>query len=48
VRGHFKHYTAEAPLFGRMTGTWWWSPTLKGDAAHGVVEKEYQIEMGPA
>jgi hypothetical protein len=48
VRGHFKHYTAEAPLFGRMTGTWWWSPTLKGDAAHGVVDKEYQIEMGPA
>ena len=25
-RGHFKTYTEEKPLFGRHTGTWWWSP----------------------
>lgn len=24
VRGHFKTFTTERPLFGRLTGTYWW------------------------
>jgi len=28
--GHFKSYTAEAPLFGRLTGRYWWEPHVRG------------------
>ena len=42
VRGHFKEYTAERPLFGNRVGLWWWQPFVAGQADR-VVEKEYQI-----
>jgi len=29
-RGHFKTYGPDAPLFGRITGTYWWGPALCG------------------
>lgn len=41
VRGHFKTYTDEAPLFGKLTGTYWVSPHMRGDHAHGTVLQEY-------
>lgn len=30
--GHFKIYTADAPLFGRLTGRYWWEPHVRGGA----------------
>lgn len=30
VRGHFKTYTADAPLMGKHVGSYWWSPTIRG------------------
>jgi hypothetical protein len=30
VRGHFKEYTAERPLFGKTAGLFWWEPHLVG------------------
>jgi hypothetical protein len=42
-RGHFKTYTAERPLLGRFTGTYWWQPAVRGNAEKGVVEKEYEV-----
>lgn len=42
VRGHFKQYTAENPLFGKHTGLYWWQPHLAGQAPR-VVEKEYAL-----
>ena len=30
MRGHFKTYTEEAPLFGKYTGTWWWAQQIRG------------------
>ncbi len=45
VRGHFKTYTPEKPLFGRMTGTYWWAHHLRGDESAGVVHHDY--EVGP-
>jgi hypothetical protein len=32
VRGHFKEYTAERPLFGKLSGLFWWEPHLAGKA----------------
>lgn len=46
VRGHFKTFTPERPLFGRETGTYWWSPHLAGTADR-VVDKDYQIVPAP-
>lgn len=46
-RGHFKEYTAEAPLFGRITGLWWWQPHVRGKSTDGVVMKDYQVEVAP-
>ncbi len=49
VRGHFKEYTPEKPLFGKTTGLFWWQPHLAGNA-NRFVEKAYELqtEPGPA
>lgn len=33
VRGHFKEYTPDRPLFGKIAGLFWWEPHLVGAAA---------------
>ena len=43
-RGHFKEYTTEKPLFGRVTGRFWWQPYARGKAENGVVMKDYEIK----
>jgi hypothetical protein len=45
VAGHFKTYTADKPLFGRLTGRWWWHDFMKGDKKFGTIEKDYQIDV---
>lgn len=45
VRGHFKTYTAENPLFGRYTGTFWWGDCVKGNPEFGLIEKDYQLKI---
>ena len=32
VRGHFKEYTPERPLFGKLAGLFWWEPHIAGSA----------------
>ena len=44
VRGHFKTYTSESPLFGNLTGTFYWGPHLRGDESMGEVRKNYVVE----
>lgn len=44
MRGGFRTYTEERPLFGKHAGTWWWDSFLRGDAKAGVVEKDYQVQ----
>lgn len=46
VRGHFKNYTAERPLLGRHVGRWWWDDHATGNAAYGIVEKDYSVSVG--
>jgi hypothetical protein len=43
-RGHFKTYTEENPLFGRLTGRYWWQPSVRGNKKKGVVMKDYKVE----
>lgn len=43
-RGHFAHYTAEKPLFGKHTGTFYRPMHLRGSQDAGVVEKDYRIK----
>lgn len=45
VRGHFKTFTAERPLFGTRVGTYWWSPNVRGSADEGVVVKDYKVQV---
>lgn len=47
VRGHFKTYTQENPLFGKLTGTYWWSDCIKGNAEIGLIDKDYSIQIAP-
>ena len=42
-RGHFATYSEERPLFGRHVGTFWKPDHVRGNAARGVVEKEYTV-----
>lgn len=44
VRGHFKTFTEDAPLLGKITGTFWWSPFARGSVTEGVIEKEYELK----
>lgn len=43
-RGHFKEYTPENPLFGRLVGRYWWQPTVRGKG-EGIIEKEYHVKV---
>lgn len=47
VRGHFKRFTAERPLFGRIVGQFWWTPQVRGDRGLGRIEKAYEPEGPP-
>ena len=44
ARGHFKTFTDDAPLFGKYTGTYWWSPTIRGNKKYGEVVSDYEFE----
>ena len=45
-RGHFKTYTSERPLFGSVTGTYWWPAMVRGSSSVGVIEKDYRVDTG--
>lgn len=42
-RGHFATYTSEAPLFGKVTGTFWKPMHVRGSAEAGAVVKDYKL-----
>lgn len=43
VRGHFKTYTADAPLLGRAVGTYWWGWQARGSKKNGIVVSDYEV-----
>lgn len=43
VRGHFKTYTSEAPLLGKLTGRYYWPPHARGSRAVREIEHEYRV-----
>jgi hypothetical protein len=43
-RGHFATYTEDAPLFGRVTGTFWKPQHVRGSAKAGAVIKDYNVK----
>jgi len=42
-RGHFKTYTEKNPLFGNVTGRFWWQPSIRGNKNKGIVIKDYNV-----
>jgi len=42
-RGHFKNFTDDKPLFGKITGTYWWNSQVRGKVQNGIVMKDYQV-----
>lgn len=44
VRGHFKHYSEERPLFGRYSGQYWFCPHLRGLREAGEIGKDYSVK----
>ena len=47
-RGHFKTFTEDAPLLGCHSGTFWWSPQVRGAKDVGVVVKDYRVKAPAA
>lgn len=47
-RGHFATYTAEKPLFGKYSGTFWIPAHVRGSAEVGEVRKDYRVKAGVA
>ncbi len=43
VRGHFAHYTAEKPLFGRLTGTFYHPMHVRGRNKDRTIVKDYRL-----
>jgi len=43
VRGHFKTFTADAPLMGQHVGTYWWGWQVRGSKRNGVVVSDYKV-----
>jgi len=43
VRGHYSTYTKEAPLFGRVVGTFWVPAHARGSFDEGVSTSEYRV-----
>lgn len=43
-RGHFKHYTDAAPLFGRTIGTFWVPSHMRGNPDRGLVVADYAVK----
>lgn len=43
MRGHFKKFTTEKPLFGKHTGVYWWPMNIRGNKKSGVVVKDYDV-----
>lgn len=43
-RGHFRRYTPEKPLFGKVVGTFWVQAHVRGTAERGVVVHDYKVE----
>lgn len=43
-RGHFKVYTEEAPLFGKVVGRFWWQPQLRGKNTDSFIDKDYDVK----
>lgn len=43
ARGHFKTYTAEAPLMGKHVGTYWWGWQVRGNKKNGTIVTDYKV-----
>lgn len=45
VRGHYRYYSTEKPLFGKLTG-WFFIPTFwKGELKNGEIVKDYKVKI---
>lgn len=42
-RGHYREYTPDRPLFGKLSGRFYIQQHMRGDKKNGVVEKDYEI-----
>ncbi|HEY9159315.1 hypothetical protein [Candidatus Binatus sp.] len=42
-RGHFKTYDESAPMFGKITGSFWWAQQLRGNSQRGRINKDYAV-----
>jgi len=42
-RGHFKQYDQTKPLFGKLSGLYWWEAHLRGKNRDGVILKDYEV-----
>lgn len=43
-RGHWRTYTEDRPLFGKVAGTFWFDQAIVGNEKRGVVMKDYEVE----
>jgi hypothetical protein len=41
IRGSFRTYTSDAPLFGKHVGTWFWHPRIGGNDPNRFLDKDY-------
>lgn len=42
-RGHFKTFRPDAPLFGKLTGQYWWNAHQRGDRRNGAIKAAYRV-----
>lgn len=42
-RGHFKTFN-DKPLFGKISGTFWWDSQVRGSISNGITIKDYSVK----
>lgn len=42
-RGHFKHFTEDRPLFGKLSGMFWWPSHIRGSENAGLAIRDYRV-----
>jgi hypothetical protein len=44
IRGHYKTYTPERKLFGKVSGRFFFSAHVAGDPTLGVIQSDYLVK----
>jgi len=40
-----KYFSPEKPLFGKLSGIYWWKAHVRGNEEYASIDKEYDVRI---